>query len=113
MPIRTDDEVIAVLAALYDAEFAGKAGQRFLLSWADLRAIYGYGNLYETRFQLLVEAASRRRFYLFDLGQTDDGRMIAVIRKRTVNRWRRVPRKIVDDYRRADDADNDGEDEIE
>jgi hypothetical protein len=111
---RSDDEVVTVLREVYNSTFGGKERQRFLISWADLRAIYGFGRLFESRFQTLAEAALRRRLYLLDLGEGETGRIIAVIRTRTVDRWRRAPKKIIDQYRLplGDDTDA-GEDDSE
>ncbi len=111
---RTDDEVVTILREIYNREFGGKERQRFLISWADLRAIYGFGKLFESRFQSLVEAGIKRRLYLLDLGQGESGRLVAVIRTRTVDRWRRAPKKIIDEYRLPPDDDADeGEDDSE
>jgi len=53
---RTDDEVVEVLREIYRSEFGGKTGQRYLIAWSDLRTIYGFGKLFESRFERLVEA---------------------------------------------------------
>jgi hypothetical protein len=108
---RTDDEVITCLRKIYDSEFGGKERQRFLISWADLRAIYGFGKLFASRFQALAEAGMRRRLYLLDLGEGENGRLVAVIRTRTVDRWRRVSKKIIDEYRLAPDDESDAEED--
>lgn len=109
---RTDDEVVEVLRAIYDAEFGGKERQRFLISWADLLAIYGCRNLFLSRFQALVEAGTKQQIYLFDLGQHESAHLVAVVRARTVDRWRRVPRRIIEEYRRAPDDDaHEGDDD--
>ena len=104
---RSEKEVVNILREIYRAEFAGKRDQRFLISWADLREIYGYQSLYQTRFDTLVEEAGRRGAYLFDLGQTEVGRLVAVVPRRTVHRWRRVPRKVIEQYRLPVDDDGD------
>lgn len=112
---RSDDEVIDELRAIYKEQFAGKAGQRFLISWADLRALYGFEKLYATRFARLAERASERNLYLFDLGEGENGHMIAVLRRRTVDRWRKVPKSIIRDHlpppSAADGSDEDDDDE--
>lgn len=109
---RTDDEVVEVLSELYDSEFGGKARQRFLISWADLCAIYGCGHFFPSRFQSLVEAGTKRRLYIFDLGQRENAHLVAVIRTQTVERWRRVPKRTIDEYRRAPDEDaHEGDDD--
>lgn len=108
---RTDDEVITVLREIYNSTFGGKQRQRFLISWADLRGIYGFGKLFESRFQALAEAGIKRRLYLFDLGEGESGRLVAVLRTRTVDRWRRVTKKIVDEHRLPSDDDTDSDDD--
>jgi hypothetical protein len=111
---RTDDEVVLILKSIYNSEFGGKARQRYLISWADLREIYGFKKLFLSRFQQLAEAAYRRRAYLFDLGEGENGHLVAVIPVATVDRWRRVPKKIIDQYRLSPDEDgNEGEDDDE
>lgn len=96
---RTEDEVVQILIDLYAEDFGGKRGQRYLISWGDIRSIYGFARLFETRFSQLVEAAVRRRLYLWDLGEGENGRLVAVARMRTVDRWRRVPKRIIQAYR--------------
>ena len=92
---RTDDEVIAELRAIYNEEFAGKSAQRFLIAWADLRSLYGFEKLFDSRFQRLAERAIERGLYVFDLGEGESGHMVAVLRHRTVDRWRKVPRSVI------------------
>jgi hypothetical protein len=111
---RSDDEVIQVLREIYAENFGGKEDQRFLISWGDLRAIYGFRKLFNSRFEQLVEVAHGKRFYLWDLGEGENGRLIAVIRTATVDRWRRVPKKIIEAHRSAlDDNGDEDEDESE
>ena len=86
-----------MLKELYVGSFGGKVGQRFLISWGDLRAVYGFKSLFNSRFYTLAEAALEKHFYLWHLGEGTNGRMIAVIKTGTVNRWRRVPKKIIDE----------------
>ncbi|MCC4544815.1 hypothetical protein LMA44_22870, partial [Enterobacter hormaechei] len=50
------------------------------------------------RIDKLVESAFDSGLYLFDLGESERGRLIAVIKSGTVNRWRRVPKKITEQY---------------
>ena len=112
---RTDDEVIDELRLIYAERFSGKSRQRFLISWSDIRALYGFKKLFATRFARLVERAYERNLYLFDMGEGENGRMVAVLRCRTVDRWRRVPRNIIRDHLPPPDAtdepDEDDEDE--
>jgi hypothetical protein len=110
---RTDEQVVDVLRDIYNAEFAGKNRQRFLVSWSDLRTIYGFGRLTNSRFESLAEAAIRRRLYLLDLGDGEHGHMIVVIRARTVNRWRRVPKRIIEEYRGPQDDTEPDEDDTD
>jgi hypothetical protein len=95
---RTDKQVVRILLKLYEENFGGKTGQRFLISWADLRGIYGYERLFPSRFDLLREAAGDRRLYLWDLGESERGHMIAAIKAGTVDRWRRVPKQVAKAY---------------
>lgn len=108
---RTNDEVVTILREIYRSTFGGKQRQRFLISWADLRAIYGFGKLFESRFQALAEAGIKRKLYLFDLGEGESGRLVAVLRMSTVDRWRRVTKKIIDEYRLPSDDNPDSEDD--
>ena len=71
MMARTDEEVARILTEIYSTKFAGKQNQRFLISWSDIRSIYGFERLFPSRFDLLKEAAVRRRLYLWDLGESD------------------------------------------
>ena len=70
-----------------------------MISWSDLREIYGYQKLFHTRFNNLVDAAQRKGLTIWDLGQGENGYMIAVVKMKTLDRWRRVPQKIIDEYR--------------
>lgn len=106
---RTEREVIEALKKIYADQFGGKENQRFLISWSDLRSIYGYGALFTSRFALLAEEAVRRRLYLFDLGESENGHFVAVVRRRTVDRWRRLPKKVAEEYR---DPSNEDEEEV-
>jgi hypothetical protein len=109
---RTTEEVIKVLREIYAENFGGKEGQRFLISWAALREICGLGKLFSSRFEHLAEAAFEKGLYLWDLGEGENGHVIAVVKTGTVNRWRRVPKKIIEGYRRPPDTDGDtGEDD--
>lgn len=107
---KTDDQVIADLKEIYRSEFGGKVGQRFLIGWADIRALYGFGRFTMSRFASLSEAGMRKRLYLLDLGEGEGGHTVAVIKTRTVDRWRRVPKRVIDQYRQPPDEE-DGPDE--
>lgn len=108
---RTDEEVAKILRELYDEEFGGRAGARYVLSWGDLRAIYGYRKLYETRFERLLEAAGSQRLCVLDLGEGENGRLIIVIKIGTVDRWRKLPKRLVDKWRKPLDDDGDEPDD--
>lgn len=96
---RTEEEVVDILLELYEDKFGGKEGQRFLISWEGIRSIYGFIKLFYSRFNLLEEAAINKKLYLWDLGEGENGHWIAVIRSRTVDRWRRVPKRIIENYK--------------
>jgi len=96
---RTDEEVVDILLELYADNFGGKERQRFLISWEGIRSIYGFGKLFYSRFNRLAETASTKRLYLWDLGVGDNRHLIAVIKERTVDRWRRVPKRIIENYK--------------
>jgi hypothetical protein len=108
---RTDEEVASILREIYDMEFGGKERQRFLIQRAEIRAIYGFGKLTGSRLESLTEACMPKRLYLLDLGEGEKGHMIAVVKTRTVDRWRRVPKRIIDQYRLSPDDDAEGEEE--
>lgn len=110
--MRTDAEVVDVLRTIYRAEFGGKSNQRFRISWADLRILYGLSRLHETRFYNLAEIASRRNLFLVDLGDNEEGHFVAVVKGNTMDRWRRVPNRLIDIHRaelESNDEDIDGE----
>lgn len=96
---RTDDEVVVELRKIYREEFGGAENQRFLISWADLRDLYGFGKLFASRFAGLVEIAAGRGLYLWDLPEGENGHLVAVVAIRTVDRWRRVPRRLMTEHR--------------
>ncbi len=110
----SDAEVVGKLLSIYNENFAGKAEQRYLISTNEIRSLYGFGKLFETRIGKLTEAAFESGLYLFDLGEGERGRLIAVVKSRTVNRWRRVPKKIIAEYaEELSDSSNDEADEDE
>lgn len=94
----TDSEVVDKLLSIYRDKFAGKEGQRFLISSNEIRSLYGFGKLFDSRIHKLTETAFDSGLYLFDLGEGERGRLMAVIKSGTVNRWRRVPKKIIDQH---------------
>ena len=108
---RSDLEVAEILNELYSKKFGGKTEARYLITWADIRVIYGFGKLFSSRFELLKEAAMLKGLYLFNLEDGD----IAVIRIKTVDRYRKVPKHIIDTYRIEEDngefSESDGDDE--
>ncbi len=103
---RTDDEVIDELRSIYRENFAGKANQRFLISWADLRSLYGFGRLENARFERLAARAYEQGAYLVDLGEGEKGHMVAVVTRKTVDRWRKIPRNVIRDHLPPADTDN-------
>jgi hypothetical protein len=104
---RTDEEVAKKLREIYKENFGGKAKQRYLISWADIREIYGFEKLFNSRYSLLEEAAIKCGVYLWDLGESKNGHFIAVIAIKTVDRWRRVPKRTIDNYRIEVEQDGD------
>ncbi len=96
--MRTEDEVIDILRGLYNEEFGGKVRQRFRLSWADLRVIYGTTKLFRSRFESLKERAFERGLYVWNPIEDD----IVVVRRSNVERWRRVPKRIIEEYREVE-----------
>ena len=103
---RTDDEVIEELRSIYREDFAGKENQRFLISWSDLRSLYGFRRLENGRFERLAMRAYERGAYLIDLGESENGHMVAVVTRKTVDRWRKVPRSVIRDHLPPPDTDN-------
>ncbi len=95
---RTDDEVIDELRKMYVEEFGGKERQRFLISWADLRSLYGSAKFLGSRFERLAERATERGCYLWDLGEGANGHLVAVVMARTIDRWRKVPRRVIQEH---------------
>ena len=103
---RTDDEVIDELRSIYREAFAGKANQRFLIAWADLRSLYGFGRLENSRFERLAARIYERGAYLFDLGEGENGHLVALAPRKTVDRWRKVPRNVIRNHLPPPDADD-------
>lgn len=103
---RTDDEVIDELRSIYRENFAGKANQRFLISRADIRSLYGFGRLENGRFERLAARAYERGAYLIDLGEGENGHLVAVVTRKSVDRWRKVPRNVIRDHLPAPDTNN-------
>ena len=110
---RTDQEVVEKLLELYEENFGGKEGQRFLIPWGDIRSLYGFHKMFESRFARLAELASASGLYLWDLGEGEGGHLVAVIKIRTVDRWRKVPKKIIDRHKAlpVDDGEEEPEDD--
>ncbi len=96
--IRTNKEVIEILIKIYKAEFGGKLDQRFNLSWSDLRTIRGGARLEYGVYCALWAEGVRRGVYIIELDDNSGERMLAVVRTQTVDRWRRVPKKIINTY---------------
>ena len=96
---RTDREVIRILRQIYESEFGGKKDQRYNITWANLRELKQFSRLEEGAFYRLFEEGVKHGLYLLDLGLVSGEHIISVIRTNTVNRWRRVPKKILDAYR--------------
>jgi hypothetical protein len=111
---RSNEEVIEIIKKIYKANFSGKEGTRFLISWEALRSLFGFERLFYSRFENLRENAPQHGLYFWDLGQGDHGYLIAVVKSKTVNRWRKVPKKIIEKYQDTDikyDFDDEPEDE--
>lgn len=104
---RSDREVVDQLLELYDESYSGKEGQRFLISREDLRSLYGFRRLFDSRVVRLIEEAAVSGLFLWDLGQGEKGYLIAVIKISTVERWRKVPRKVIEEHRPPVSSDGD------
>jgi hypothetical protein len=113
MQRRSDEEVADILLDLYRGEYGGKEGQRYLIAWSDVRSLYNFGSFKRSRFESLAEVATEKRLYIFDLGEGAHGHLIAVVKMWTVDRWRKVPKRIIDEYRLPPDDADDGEDDGE
>ena len=107
---RTDAEVVTELFGLYEESFGGKEAQRFLISWSGLRDLYGFRKLFESRLSNLAECAAGAGLYIWDLGEGAAGHFVAVVKIGTVDRWRKVPRRVLAEHAAPSD---DGEDEAE
>lgn len=110
---RSDDEVIQELLELYGEAFGGKEGARFLIAWGDLRSLYGFRKLFESRFGRLAELAADSGLYLWDLGEGENGHLVAVVKISTIDRWRKVPKKIIEVHKAppADGNEEEAEDD--
>src|SRR5438132_14164173 len=91
---RSDEEVIDKILKIYQSRFGGKQGQRFLIGWLEVRDLYPMARMEQGRFTQLWYEGVRRGVYLHDLDYVDGEHLIAVIRTKTVNRWRRVPKRL-------------------
>ena len=96
------DAVVDNLLRIHDDIFAGKENQRFIIAMDDLRKLYGLQRFSSAKFQELVEKAYVSGLYLLDLGTSNRGRLVAVIKADTLDRWRKVPKKIVKMYTPSD-----------
>lgn len=104
--MRPTDEVIQLLLQLYRENFGGAENQRYLIAWSDLGKICGAKKkLHDFGFLRLCEAAAEENLYLWDLGDGSKGRTVAVIKSSTVDRWRRVPKKLMEDFHLANHDD--------
>lgn len=92
--MRSNDEVAEILLELYEESFAGKRRQRFLLSKEDIRQMYPISRIEESRFEDLRLAAEEVGLYIFKAGRNDIDEVFGVVKSQTVDRWRRLPRKI-------------------
>lgn len=95
---RSNEEVIKILFEIYKDEFGSKRNQRYLIDKADLRTIFGFSRLEQSRLDSLSEDAYEEDMLIIDLGQISIGNMVAVIKTNTVERWRSVPKKTVQKY---------------
>ncbi|MBK8754653.1 MAG: hypothetical protein IPL99_24740 [Candidatus Competibacteraceae bacterium] len=97
MPTPLED-MVDTLLEIYEDDFAGKKNQRYLIQMNDLRKLYGLRKMHRFRFEKLAEFAESEGLYLLDLGESESGHPIAVISCATVDRWRQVPKRIIEGY---------------
>jgi hypothetical protein len=95
---RNNEEVIKILEEIYTEKFGGAEDQRFLISWADLRAIFGVRCFSHTIYSQLAHDAFEKGLYMCELGECANGYLVAVMKVATIERWRRVPKKIAQTY---------------
>ena len=113
---RSNEEVIKILFEIYKDEFGSKKNQRYLIDKGDLRTLFGFSRLEQSRLDSLSEDAYEEDMLIIDLGQISIGNMVAIIKTNTVERWRSVPKKIVQKYigtrvRKHQNLDEDDDDE--
>ncbi len=99
MPRRTNEEVAEILNELYSSKFAGKTGQRFCIRDKHLRELFPVSRIEESRFNGLQLAAKEQGLYLFQFIKANEEQVFAVIRLKTINRWRTVPTKMMGNYK--------------
>ena len=107
---RTNEAVIAILLELYEAEFGGKRNQRYTIDREDIRRIYGFARLFDSRVNELIQAASQVGLLVIDLGQGPTGGKLAVVKTKTVSSWRAVTKRLTDAHA-FDATDPEGPDE--
>ena len=114
---RSNEEVVGILLKLYLADYGGKTNQRFTIDREDLRRIYGFNRLFESRVDALRDEAAQMGLLLIDVGQTDTGARLAFIKTKTAATWRKVPRRTVESFEfepgaisAPDEVEDEGED---
>jgi hypothetical protein len=110
---KSPEEVVDILDEIYAENFAGKEKQRYLIPMDGLMKLHGLLKMPRSRFEALAECAENEGLYLIDLGEGISGHPIAVVKCSTVNRWRQVPKKVIERYSQigANIKDENDEDE--
>jgi hypothetical protein len=106
---RIDDAALRLWEEIYEDEFGGKSRGKFLISRDDLKQLLGVRRLHSSTVRNLADACLNRGLVVIDL----DG-YFAMVELIFIEKWRRVPRRIIKDHAQELDAyGKDGKDDDE
>lgn len=102
---RDADEVVALLAALYEQEFGGKDRGRFKIARSNLRRLTGRKRLDDKALSDITDAAFDAGYVLIDLGD-----YFAVVEEAVMLNYRPVPKSVLAQVlEEGGDSTDDGE----
>lgn len=89
--MKTYAQAAIILAELHRSDFGGATNRRFLIGYDGLQQIL---QSWEFDLHQLQRTMHDIGFYLIELPECSE-RTFAVIEAKTVDRWRRVPRRLL------------------
>jgi hypothetical protein len=92
---------------IYEEEFGGKPRGKFLLTREDLKSLLGVQRLHFSTVRQLTDACLKLGLVVIDLDS-----YFAMVELRFLEKWRRVPKRLIKDHTQELDA-FEGEDEDE